>query len=203
MVLMTRAANYKFWWRLVFLIATLAISKAWGAELSPFVPKPISDMSMNRDKPGALVEKIDQAFPAPKMWPSRFANDGTYDKKEIDSEFRNFIASTNKFEIIRRNKNSLHALTKNAFFAVFPYYLRYGIEYPESGIMDHVIYYFSETDDPIRKRRLRDRVGQLTREQAEVLKEAIALFRDTTWKKVDEFQAQANESIRTIESLKR
>ncbi len=146
-----------------------------------------------------LQRKIDAAFDMSKSLPKRFAISGSYDEREINAEFRDLPTSPNKLEVIRRNKNALHALTDRALIAVLPYYISFGIEHTDTGIMDHVIFFFTANRD--NETRLLGIVRRLNNAQVMAISDAIRIFRDSTWASIPEFVEQANAALSSIDSL--
>lgn len=147
----------------------------------------------------AVREKVDRQIAAEDSWPERFAMTGVYDEIEINHELAGLPGNSDAFEVIRRHKNALHALTPNAFRAVIPYYLKFGLEGGGSGIMDHVVFFFTSNEE--RAGSLRERLAHLTSDQVSTLIEAIEVFRDTYWNDVSEFKAQADRAVMDIRAI--
>lgn len=133
-------------------------------------------------------------------WPSKLAIPGVYDEVEIDSELANLPTAQNASELVRRHKNALHAMTPQGVKAVLPYFIKAGMEAPGSGIMDHVMYFF--TNDPEREVTLRKCLDQFSDDEIDVLVHSIRLFSDTNWSSIPDFVAQANRTIEDIKALR-
>jgi len=149
----------------------------------------------------ATIAKIERAFATDSPWPKKFAVSGAYDEEQIDNDFARLWHEGDREEIIRRNRNSLHALNVEAFVRLLPFYLRFGLANPKSEIMDFVVYFFDRNSE--RTQSIRERLHLLSQQQIEVLKRALLDFRDASSEKDDFMAKQIETAIATIDQLTR
>lgn len=115
-----------------------------------------------------LIAEIRRVFPATSRWPKSFALKGTYDEKSINDDFSQLPSAADPAELLRRNRNSLHALREETLVRVFPLFLCAGLSDPRSEIMDHIVYYLdtSARDGVLGSRLQRFSKAQLAAVQA-------------------------------------
>jgi len=119
-----------------------------------------------------VIAEIDEAFRG-RPWPAKFALEGTYDEALIDRDFASLPSLQDSSEIVRHHRNALHALTHEGFRTVLPLYLRTGLAFPKSEVMDHVAYYVNTAS---RSDALRARLAGLNDAQLASLRAALATF---------------------------
>jgi|SRR5882672_362788 len=159
-----------------------------------------AEMSLAPDSTTTIAE-IEKAFATSSPWPKKFAISGAYDEEQIDNDFAHLWREGDRVEIVRRNRNSLHALNTEAFVRLLPFYLRFGLANPKAEIMDFVIYFFDGNAE--RREAVRERLHLLSQQQVEVLKRALLDFRDASSTRDDFMAKQIKAAIVTIDQLTR
>jgi len=143
-----------------------------------------------------VIAEIDEAFRG-RRWPSKFALMGTYDEEDIDRDFALLPSLEDSTELVRQNRNALHALTDEGFAGVLPFYLRAGLTSPKSEVMDHVAYFVNTAS---KSKTLRSKLARLNDAQLASLRAALTVFRDEYASNNEFLSKEINKALEIIKS---